>query len=115
MTPFYLKDVLELGATEDKKPGVPFEIALVPMINYIFSSIFSLFFNKKLSQKFGNRNVPFMIAVIVMAIGLVPYFFLTHSFYWPVYICSAFIGVGFSVMLNTAVSCIVRLILTSLE
>ncbi len=50
MTPFYLKEVLHLGGVgDDTKPGVPFQIALVPMINYIFSSVFSLFFNKKLN------------------------------------------------------------------
>ncbi len=52
--------------------------------------------------------MPFIISVLLMAIGVIPYFFLTPNVYWPVYICSAFIGIGFSIMLNTAVSCIVR-------
>ncbi len=89
---------------------VSFQLALVPMINYSFSSLFSLFATKRIAARFQSRYSPFLIGVAFLGVGIVPLLFLTPSVRWPVYLCSGLVGVSFSLFLNTSISSIVSLL-----
>jgi len=71
-TPLYLTTVC--GFVSDE--GTSFAIASVPLASYTFSLIFSIFFQAKITQKYRNRFIPMMMALILTAIGSLPFMFL---------------------------------------
>ena len=87
--PFYL--LLVTGFEQSDDNPTPLPLALTPLVSYITSLIFSLFFYKKLLRRYGNRLIPLVISVIIIAIGSLPYLFLNSnpSVRWLVYILSS--------------------------
>lgn len=105
MMPFYLITVLgfqpaEQGATSP-------QIALVPLITYSASLIFTVIAMKKVTQHFANRFIPMFGAAIICTIGALPLLFLKdNSLRYIVLPCAIFLGVGIALMLNTGTSLI---------
>eukprot|EP00350_Pseudokeronopsis_sp_OXSARD2_P000732 CAMPEP_0170544764 /NCGR_PEP_ID=MMETSP0211-20121228/3401_1 /TAXON_ID=311385 /ORGANISM="Pseudokeronopsis sp., Strain OXSARD2" /LENGTH=317 /DNA_ID=CAMNT_0010848491 /DNA_START=561 /DNA_END=1514 /DNA_ORIENTATION=- len=105
--PFYLIYVTDFEQSPDSPTPLP--IALVPLVQYTCSLIFSLFFYKRMIDKFKNRFYPLVISVVVLTIGSVPFLFLDGNHKttnWVVYVASCVQGVGMAIMLNTATSLI---------
>ena len=77
MMPLYLKTVTEFTP----RPGMETsgQIAAVPLVSYIFSLLFSLFLQAKITQKFANRLVPMLMAFVVTSLGSIPLGFLDGS------------------------------------
>jgi len=104
--PFYLITVTGFIETEDNP--TPLAIALTPLVSYITSLIFSLYFYKPMVQRLRNRFYPLFLSIIVITLGSLPYVFLTSdpNVRWVVYILSSIQGIGLAIMLNTATSLI---------
>lgn len=115
MMPFYLISVTQFKPL----PGLYTSpvIALVPLLTYTFSLLFTLFLQKKITQKFANRFVPMLISVFVTTAGCVPLIFLGRGVgqtppvapgqeKWIVLVCAPFTGIGLALMLNTGTSLI---------
>ncbi|CDW85081.1 UNKNOWN [Stylonychia lemnae] len=104
--PFYLITVTGFVKTEENP--TPIALALVPLVSYITSMIFSLFFYKKLMNLLQNRFIPFFVSIIVISLGSIPYIFLNSdpNLQWMVYVLSSIQGLGLAIMLNTATSLI---------
>jgi Na+/melibiose symporter-like transporter len=102
MMPFYLINVLGFNGGEATSVG----IAAVPLVTYTSSMFFTLYFQKPITQKFANRLIPMLMALAFITVGATPLLFLEPSFSWAVYFCSALIGVGLALMLNTGTSLI---------
>jgi Na+/melibiose symporter-like transporter len=45
-------------------------------------------------------------AIIIIAVGSVPLFFIQPDFYWAIYLCSPVTQVGLAIMMNTSTSLI---------
>lgn len=104
--PFYLITVTKFEKTDDNPTPLP--IALVPLVSYITSLLFSLFLYKKMMQTFRNRFIPLGISVLIILFGSLPYLFLNSNpnIRWLVYLLSSIQGVGLAIMINTATSMI---------
>ena len=104
--PFYLIRVTKFEKTSDNPTPLP--IALVPLLSYLSSLIFSLFFYKRMSQYFRNRRTPLLIAIVVICFGSLPYVFITSdpNVRWLVYLVSAIQGIGLAIMINSSTSLI---------
>jgi len=87
--PFYLIKVTGFIETPDNPTPLP--IALVPLVSYTTSLIFSLFIYKRMMQKLRNRFIPLLISVFVIFIGSLPYLFLNKeaNVRWLVYLLSS--------------------------
>jgi len=106
MQPFYLDKVTGFHPSDDVP--TPVELAEVPVLSYIASLIFSLFFQRKMIQYLRNRFYPMLVAIIIIIATSAPLAFL-HSDSWDknmVYPLSAFQGIGLAIMINTATSLI---------
>lgn len=68
--PFYLLNVTKFEQTPETPTPLP--IALTPLVSYITSLIFSLFFYKKMMKAFKNRFIPLFISIIIISIGSFP-------------------------------------------
>lgn len=68
--PFYLLKVTGFERT-DANP-TPLPIALTPLVSYITSLIFSLFFYKKMMTAFKNRFIPLFISILIISVGSLP-------------------------------------------
>ncbi len=73
--PFYLVGVLKLGVIDESSNRIPFTVALVPLIVYIFSVTVS-FFQNKFYAKFG-RKMALLTGTIIAVFSLVTMLFLT--------------------------------------
>ena len=105
--PFYLIHVLDVrDPNEHPDKGIPTIIALVPLVSFIMSTIFSLFVYNRLVNHFGNRLIPLFIGCCVISIGSAPFLFLQPSFRWLVFICASSQGMGLAILLNTSTSII---------
>ena len=88
MMPLYLRTVCLFTP----RPGMETsaQIASVPLVSYIFSLIFSLTLQARITQKFANRLVPMAMAFVVTTIASVPLGFLDGSdIRYLVYPCAA--------------------------
>mmetsp|Transcript_42415 Transcript_42415/g.31068 ORF Transcript_42415/g.31068 Transcript_42415/m.31068 type:complete len:255 (-) Transcript_42415:405-1169(-) len=87
--PFYLIYVTNFEQTEQNP--TPLAVALVPLFQYTFSLLFSLFLYKPMMNWFKNRLYPLVISVIVLTVGSVPLLFLgeNEKIDWIVYIASS--------------------------
>lgn len=104
--PFYLETVMGFEATDDKP--TPVQIAIVPLISYITSLIYSLFFQQKLTQYFRNRLIPILFSVVIGGITAIPFMIMNTdpANNWLVYPASALQGIGLAIQLNSATSLI---------
>lgn len=68
--PFYLLNVT--GFEKSKENPTPLPIALTPLVSYITSLVFSLFFYKKMMAKAKNRFIPLFISIIIISLGSFP-------------------------------------------
>ncbi|CDW90654.1 UNKNOWN [Stylonychia lemnae] len=104
--PFYLINVTGFIKTEENP--TPLQLALVPLISFITQSIFSLFFYKKMMERFQNRQAVLLASVIVLALGSIPLIILDddENVRWLVYLLSPIQGLGLAICLNTATSLI---------
>lgn len=75
MMPFYLISSLQFKPL----PGLETSpvIALVPLISYMCSLVFTLKFQKPITQRFANRFIPMLMALIVTTIGALPLLFVS--------------------------------------
>mmetsp|Transcript_14688 Transcript_14688/g.16401 ORF Transcript_14688/g.16401 Transcript_14688/m.16401 type:complete len:190 (-) Transcript_14688:41-610(-) len=104
LTPFYVIHVL--GFEFDKKASVSLEIALVPLVSYASSMIFSIFFYNWMVNIFGNRIHPLFIGMVLTVGSSIPFYFMQPSFAWLIFILVAIQGIGLSIILNIATSLI---------
>jgi Na+/melibiose symporter-like transporter len=75
--PFYLD--VTLGYSE--KPGTPISpvLAIVPLVSYLVSMIYSMFFQAKVQAMFTNRRTPLIISVMIVCLGSIPMMFLSSE------------------------------------
>ena len=104
--PFYLLYVTQFEKTERFPTPIP--LAIVPLLSFITSMLFSIFLYKKIMQKFASRNRVLLLAIAVISLGSIPFILLNSNpnTRWLVYLLSPIQGVGMAMMLNTATSCI---------
>jgi Na+/melibiose symporter-like transporter len=104
--PFYLLHVTGFEKTDDNPTPLP--LAIVPLLSFISSMLFSIFLYKRLVQFFKNRQTVLLCSIVQISAGSIPYLFLTDNpdTRWLVYVLSPIQGVGMAMMLNTATSCI---------
>ena len=105
MLPLYLTSVTQFKP----KPGMDTspQIASVPLVQYICSLLFSVCLQAKITQRFRNRLIPMIMAVVTTVIGSVPLAFLdNNNDRYIVYPCAALQGVGIALMLSTGTSLI---------
>lgn len=77
------------------------------MTQYIFSTLFTVCLQAKITQKFRNRLIPMLMSVVVTSIGCIPMIFLNgNNDKYTVFPCAALLGVGIALMLNTGTSLI---------
>jgi hypothetical protein len=104
MMPFYLITVTKFQPLEGL--NISPEIALVPLITYISSLLFTLFAQKPLTQHYANRFIPMLMSLGVTTLGALPLLFIDENTRWFVLPCAALIGLGLALMLNTGTSLI---------
>ena len=112
--PFYAEYVLEFGKKEpepengfgEREDKIPDQVAIIPLITYCCSILYSLFLYKRMMNYFGNRLIPMFIGVIIISVSSIPYLFMSRDFRWLVYIVCGIQGVGLALLLNTATSLI---------
>lgn len=105
MMPLYLSVVTRFEAMEGK--DTPVEIAAVPLLSYVCSLVFSVTLQTRITQKFRNRLVPMVMAIVVTAVGSMPMAFIgSGDFRYMIYPAAAMQGVGNALMLNTSTCCI---------
>lgn len=75
--PFYLNKVAKFEQTEDNPTPVP--LAVVPLISYLMSMIFSMFFQRRLTKMLKNRMLPILVSIVILCLASVPLFILTKS------------------------------------
>jgi Na+/melibiose symporter-like transporter len=87
--PFYL--IIVTGFVKTEENPTPIAIALVPLVSYITSMIFSLFFYKRMMNKLKNRFIPLFVSIIIISLGSIPYVFLNSepNIRWLVYLLSS--------------------------
>jgi Na+/melibiose symporter-like transporter len=104
MQPFYLTTVLGFETTEEKP--TPTQLALVPLLSYCSSQIFTLFVQQKMTRCLRNRFLPLLLGIFVITVSSAPMFFLDNQYRNFIYPLSAIQGIGMAIMLNTATSLI---------
>ena len=75
LLPFYLIGVLQLGLDDETSATVPFTVALVPLIVYLFSVVSSARLNW-FYKKFG-RKMALSVGTIITCISMGSMFLLT--------------------------------------
>ena len=75
LLPFYLIGVLQLGLADETSATVPFTVALVPLIVYLFSVVSSARLNW-FYQKFG-RKMALSVGTVITCISMGSMFLLT--------------------------------------
>jgi len=105
MQPFYLDKVTGFSPTPEDQ--TPFPLAAVPLLSYVFSMIFSIFFQQKMTRYLRNRMYPMFVSIIIISVSSIPLAFLENNGgRYVVYPLAAFQGVGIAIMMNTATSLI---------
>ena len=107
--PFYLTLVTGYETTVERP--TPIQLAIVPLLSYTSSLIFSLVFQQKMTRCLKNRFLPLLLSIVLITISSAPLYFLSNNEYRNlVYPLSAIQGVGMAIMMNTATSLISDLI-----
>lgn len=106
MMPFYL--VVVLGFKSSETQAISPSIALVPLITNVASFAFTLQVEShhKLKRFFNHRVKSMFVALAFTLWGSLPLLMLDRHYRYAVLPCSALLGVGAAIMLNTA-SCLV--------
>jgi len=81
---------------------VPFTVALVPLIVYLFSVISSSRLNW-FYTKFG-RKAALSVGTIICVVSLGSMLFLTESTGWVMYIIAIFVGISQTMVLSTGIN-----------
>ncbi len=102
--PFYLTVVL--GVDEPNESGSPLIVAMVPLVSFLMSALFSIFLYNRVIAFFGNRLIPLFLGSLVIAAGSLPFLFMAESFRWLIFVCASIQGIGLGILLNTATSII---------
>jgi len=100
LTPFYIVGITQFVTT--KENPTPYQLALVPMLSYIASMVFSIFIQHRLA--FKNRVIPIFVGNIILMFSSLPLMFLNGESSVRIWIYPLFIiqGVGLAIILNTA-------------
>mmetsp|Transcript_12861 Transcript_12861/g.19931 ORF Transcript_12861/g.19931 Transcript_12861/m.19931 type:complete len:275 (-) Transcript_12861:24-848(-) len=104
MMPFYLATVTEYEVTEENP--TPVQLAVVPLISYIMSLLFSLFLQRPMTRALRNRFYPMLVAIFIIIVTSAPMGFLNKDSRIWIFPLAAFQGIGLAIMLNTATSLI---------
>ena len=106
--PFYLQIVCGFVGNGNSPTSV--QLAIVPLVNYVSSMLFSIFLQAKFTQALQSRVKPIMLSAVLIIVGSLPLALLspasTWSTKWLVYPCAAVQGVGTAILLNTSTSII---------
>jgi cell division protein FtsW (lipid II flippase) len=83
--PFYVVNVTKFKVTKENPS--PYQLALVPLLSYITSLIFSLFIQQRMTRALKNRMLPMLVAIVIITCTSVPLIFLTgdESTRWLIY------------------------------
>ena len=73
--PFYLTYVLGV-AEPSPENGSPVIVALVPLVSFLCSALFSIFAYKSVIAYFGNRLIPLFLGALTIAAGSIPFLFM---------------------------------------
>ena len=106
LTSFYLIHVLKFHKEADEP--TPPEIASVPLVSYLSSMIFTLFYSTKYNTIFNeyNRISTLMFGTLLVVISSIPFLFMQESTHWFVYACVPVQGIGLAIGLNVSSSLI---------
>ena len=106
LTPFYLIHVLKFHKEIDEP--TPPEIASVPLVSYLSSMIFSLFYSTKFNTIFNeyNRLLTLICGATLVTISSIPFIFMQESTHWFIYVCVPIQGAGLAIGLNVSASLI---------
>jgi len=77
MQPFYLDKVT--GFSPTLETPTPVQLALVPLLSYIFSMIFSLYLQQPMTRYLRNRMYPMLVSIFVISITSIPLAFLNKE------------------------------------
>ena len=77
MQPFYLFEVTKYQGTEDDPTTPP--LALVPLISYLMSMLFSVFIQRRMTSYLRNRMKPMFISIVVITLTSIPLAFLNEE------------------------------------
>ena len=77
MQPFYLFEVTQFKGDDADDPTTP-QLALVPLISYLMSMIFSVFIQRRMTSYLRNRMYPMFISIIVITLTSIPLAFLNE-------------------------------------
>lgn len=103
LMPFYLTIVVHAGGITNPNAlaeTTPWELAIIPLINYAFSIGTSLAL-ESLGSKF-SRKVLFMAGMFAVMLGCIPMIFLTQDSFFVMYPIAAIFGIGFSLLLTNS-------------
>jgi len=83
--PFYVVNVT--GFLTTKEDPSPYQLALVPLLSYITSLLFSLFIQQRMTRALKNRFLPMLVAIVIIIFTSIPLIFLTEnpSTRWLIY------------------------------
>jgi Na+/melibiose symporter-like transporter len=83
--PFYVVNVTRFEVTESNPS--PYQLALVPLLSYITSLVFSLFIQQRMTRTLKNRMLPMLVAIVIITSSSLPLIFLTGdpSIRWLIY------------------------------
>lgn len=102
LLPFYLISVLKLGSSDEDK--LSFNIALVPLICYLFSAITSSALNF-IYSKLGRKKSLFT-GTIICIISMIMIYFTTEEYSILIYFIAALVGMSQAMVLGTGVNLI---------
>lgn len=102
LLPFYLIGVLKLGLDDETDTSVPFTVALVPLIVYLFSVLTS----SRLTYFYGKfgRKTALSTGTIICVVALGSMLLLTQSSGWVMYIIAPFVGISQTMVLSTGIN-----------
>lgn len=104
MLPFYLDKVTKFSPTATNP--TPSELALVPLLSYIMSMIFSIKFQSSMNSCLKSRYLPMFLGMVIVCQTSVPMGYLDKATRNWVYPLATFQGLGLAILLNTATSLI---------
>ena len=108
MMPFYLQNSIKFKSTTGSP--TPPELAAVPLCQYVFSLIFSIYLQAPMTRCLRNRMYPMLVSIVIIAATSFPLLYVPSEedsgLSNLVYPLIAFQGIGLAIMLNTATSLI---------
>ena len=102
LLPFFLIGVLNLGLEDESAVTVPFTVALVPLIVYLFSVVASSRLNW-FYGKFGRKKA-LAIGTLITCTAMGSMFLLTKETGYMMYLIAVFIGLSQTMVLATGIN-----------